>query len=96
MARSMSLVSRSPTTEPMLPMMNAESVTAIATRRARIMPVPHKAASVRPVRACSEVSRSAYDFLSENRRGSEGKTCSSWASKVPSSSNWAIRSQADT
>ena len=50
-ARSTSRVSRSPTTEPMLPMMNAESVTPKATRRARIMPVPVSAASRMPVRA---------------------------------------------
>ena len=58
-ARSTSRVSRSPTTEPMLPMMNAESVTPNATRRARIMPVPVRAASRRPVRSCSALSRSA-------------------------------------
>ena len=37
-ARSISRVSFSPTTAPMLPMMKAESVTPNATRRARIMP----------------------------------------------------------
>ncbi len=58
-ARSMSRVSRSPTTEPMLPMMKAESVTPKATRRARIMPVPVSAASRKPVRFCSATSRSA-------------------------------------
>ena len=58
-ARSMSRVRRSPTTLPMLPMMNDESVTPQATRRARIMPVPVSAASERPVRFCSATSRSA-------------------------------------
>ena len=57
-ARSTSRVSFSPTTAPMLPMMKAESVTPKATRRARIMPVPTMAASLRPVRACSAFSRS--------------------------------------
>ena len=52
-------VSRSPTTEPIDPMMNAESVAANATRRARIMPVPVTAASFNPVRACSAARRSA-------------------------------------
>ena len=46
-------VSFSPTTEPMLPMMKAESVTPKATRRPRIMPLPTTAASRRPVRFCS-------------------------------------------
>ena len=58
-ARSTSRVSRSPTTLPMLPMMNDESVTPQATRRARIMPVPVSAASFRPVRFCSATIRSA-------------------------------------
>ena len=60
-ARSMSRVSRSPTTDPMLPMMKAESVTPKATRRARIMPVPVKTRRRRsPVRCCSATSRSRY------------------------------------
>ena len=58
-ARSTSRVSRSPTTLPILPMMNDESVTPQATRLARIMPVPVRAASERPVRFCSATSRSA-------------------------------------
>ena len=58
-ARSVSRARRSPTTLPMLPMMNDESVTPTATRRARIMPVPVRAASERPVRFCSAMSRSA-------------------------------------
>jgi anaerobic selenocysteine-containing dehydrogenase len=58
-ARSVSRARRSPTTLPMLPMMNDESVTPTATRRARIMPVPVRAASERPVRFCSATSRSA-------------------------------------
>ena len=58
-ARSVSRVSRSPTTLPMLPMMNDESVTPTATRRARIIPVPVRAASERPVRFCSATIRSA-------------------------------------
>ena len=57
-ARSMVRVSFSPTTEPMLPMMKAESVTPKATRRARIMPVPTIAASRSPVRCCSSTIRS--------------------------------------
>jgi hypothetical protein len=57
-ARSMRRASRSPTTEPMLPMMKAESVTPKATRRARIMPPPVTAASERPVRFCSAIRRS--------------------------------------
>ncbi len=56
-ARSISRVSFSPTTAPMLPMMKAESVTPKATRRARIMPLPTMAASRSPVRACSFSSR---------------------------------------
>ena len=46
----------SPTTEAMLPIMNAESVTPKATRRARIIPVPTSAASFSPVRCCSSLS----------------------------------------
>ena len=57
-ARSIGRVSFSPTTEPMLPMMKAESVTPKATRRPRIMPVPTTAASLSPVRSCSSLSRS--------------------------------------
>ena len=52
----MQRVSFSPTTLPMLPMMKAESVTPKATRRARIMPVPVRAASFSPVRFCSSLS----------------------------------------
>ena len=52
----MQRVSFSPTTLPMLPMMKAESVTLKATRRARIMPVPVRAASFSPVRFCSSMS----------------------------------------
>ena len=52
----MARVSFSPTTEAMLPIMKAESVTPKATRRARIMPVPTTAASFSPVRFCSSAS----------------------------------------
>ena len=47
-ARSMVRVSFSPTTEPMLPMMNAESVTPKATRRPRIMPRAHDGRVAQP------------------------------------------------
>ena len=96
MARSMSRVSFSPTTEPMLPMMKAESVTPKATRRARIMPVPTIAASRRPVRVCSAFNRSAYGFLSAKPSGSVGSRSANHSSNVPSSSTWAIRSWAET
>ncbi len=95
-ARSMSRVSFSPTTAPMLPMMNAESVTPKATRRARIMPVPTIAASRKPVRACSFFSRSRYGILSANSSGSLGASSSYHSSKVPSSSTCLMRSLADT
>ena len=95
-ACSTSRVSRSPTTLPMLPMMKAESVTPQATRRARIIPVPVRAASERPVRFCSETSRSAYGFLSLNPSGSAGRRSPSHSSNVPGSSSCRIRSAADT
>ena len=75
----------------MLPMMNAESVTPNATRRARIMPVPVSAASRIPVRACSALSRSAYDFLSRKLSGSVGERSASHSSNVPSSSTHFTR-----
>ena len=66
----------SPTTDPIEPMMKEESVTAKATRRARIMPVPTTAASRRPVRSCSLTSLLAYGFLSTKSSGSAGAAAS--------------------
>ncbi len=85
-AHSINRVNRSPTTDPMLPMMNALSVTAKATRRARIMPVPvtDGIGQVRFVSARRPIDRRSLR-RSANSSGSVGRRCSFIGSNVPSS-----------
>ncbi len=92
----MARVSFSPTTEPMLPMMKAESVTPKATRRARIMPVPTIAASFSPVRFCSSDKLLAIGALSTKSSGIDRLRSASHSSNVPSSKSWRMRSRAET
>ena len=95
-ARSTSLASLSPTTLPMLPMIKEESVTPQATRRARIIPVPVRAASDKPVRFCSDTIRFAYGFLSLKVSGSVGSSPPSHSSNVPGSKSCSILCFAET
>ena len=57
-ASSIARVSFSPTTEPMLPMMKPLSVRPKTMRMPLMNPWPTTAASFRPVRSCSALTRS--------------------------------------
>ena len=70
MARSIARVIFSPTTTPMLPPMNAYSIAATIVGIPSTRPEPTINASLRPVAAIDEVSRSLYGFVSVNCSGS--------------------------
>ncbi len=60
----------SPAAEPRLPPMKEKSMTATASSRPPMRPVPHSTASGRPVRRRASCQRSSYRLPSEKSRGS--------------------------
>ena len=94
MASSIARVSFSPTTEPMLPPMNANSNTAIDTGCPPMRPRPVMTASSRPVLLRALLRRSVYFTVSLKRSGSRERSPASRSSNEPSSTSEAMRSRA--
>src|SRR5271155_915334 len=86
-ARSTARVIISPTTAPILPPMNAYSITLATTARPSNLPRALITASLSPVSCCACRSRDEYGFKSTNFKGSVDDKFSSNVSYSFSSSN---------